>query len=881
MAIQQYVPNIWANDTVPDIDADNLNHIENGIKNATNEAIALNNEMKDFGPALGYTMKASVETYTSSQKRAYVYGNYKSGDVVHLYAKGTAVTNANAINVRYDDGTTAISYLTNNGDSKEVTLASDTSAIIFIINNNNITTDGTIVCSVESGVKIEVEQIKDELAEDEVIIGHIENSIGSDGNTLVAPGISAYTNYPFRMYAGCQYSITINGFTGNCYVRFLDKNGTTVLNKELSAASTFNQTFNVDIYNLQIYSVSGCTISETHTGVYRQIATNTANIATNTANIALNTDRSVHTENALGTDGNSVIAVADAHWIVYSFRMYAGCKYNITISDFTGTAYVSFRDKDGNAVLSKTLTASETFEYTFAVDIYDLRIYTASGCKVSETHTGVYKLTETFPEYAVKDNTNHVITVGKDGSKDYTTITDALASITDSGINNQYEIVVYPGVYNENNIVLKDYVHIYGIQANVVTVTSEGLDTTYSVFDTKKHCKLSNMRIISKTKYCVHIDSEMNYGTVICEGLYCEQAGTANTNVIGIGCWKGGALYIFRGCTFVNGKIGAHTNFAESDCDNTRLVFDGCNFIGARLDLGLAAGLGKNICEVNGMKTNRLNSSLTVFFNEYRTVDEPETYFACPVNWNIIGHGNENFIVDITNTRHGLMVQAADFDKPISISGSAVDALFGVTKVRGASSIIKGAVYGSLRVDDAQAGAGTAARPYVDRFQMWKRLGDCSVTNKTLTVTVDGESQTYTFDQDYTSSKPNMDTLIDAVNAVITNAVLSTYIPDCMEMVNTTDKDYVKVTQSTGIKKGMWVTYGGTKAGANYTRSLVKGIALEDGVKDEYIQVWVGNAMKYTAENGEYGIGSDGMLSASATTKIGYVYSNKFYLYAF
>ena len=588
-------------------------------------------------------------------------------------------------------------------------------------------------------------------------------------------------------------------------------------------------------------------------------------------------------KNSIGTDSTSLEAAADAHWIDYPFRLYAGAKYTFTITVVSGTNYVRFYDKDNNQKLSKTLTANETFTYTFDTDIYKLQIYSAGGLTVSESHTGAYALAESaltrYPEYAIKDHTKHIITVGKDGTKDFTTITDALASITDSAIDNQYEVVVYAGVYNENDIVMPDYTHVCGIQANVVTVNSNGLDTTKSVFNMTHHSKLSNMRIISGTKYCVHVDTELNFGTVVCEGLYCEKL--TYGNVIGIGCWKGGAVYIFKGCTFVNGPVGAHTNYNPSDEDNTRLVFDGCSFVSSYINLGLASGLGKNICEIIGMKTNVSAMSLLFFYNDYRNVDEPDTYFALPVNWNIIGNGNEYFTFTDNNTRHGLMIEANDFDKAISISGSAVDVLFGVTKVKGASSILKGAVYGSLRVDDAQAGDGSTARPYKDIFQMWKRLGDCSQTNKTLTVTVDGVSQTYTFDQDYTSSKPSETTLLAAINAVITNATISAYSPSFSEMINTTDKCYIKVNQSAGIKKGTWVTVGGSTAGANYQRPVLKGLALEDGVYGEFIPVWCGNAIGFTSlASGEYGIGAGGVLSADATTKIGVCYSNKLYLYA-
>ena len=482
-----------------------------------------------------------------------------------------------------------------------------------------------------------------------------------------------------------------------------------------------------------------------------------------------------------------------------------------------------------------------------------------------------------IPDYAIKDNTSVVKTVKKDGSGDFTTIAAALASISDSSRSKQYEVVIYPGVYNEKALIPPDYTHVHAIQPNVVIVTSAGLGGTDPVFDCKKHVKLSNISIISDTGYCIHVDSDLNKGLVVCENLYCEKLTYAS--VVGIGCWNSGMLCIFRGCTFVNGEVGTHTYYDNSDIDNTHLIFDGCAFATSFINLGQAAGLGNNVCEIIGYKGRLGVDTVRMYRNEYRSVEDPNTYFAMPLNWQIIGHGNDKFVAYLVNLNHGMMVQAVNYSEEVAISGTAVNDLFGVTTVKGSSPAIKGAVYGSLRVDDVQAGAGTGLNPYKDIFQMWKRLGDCSVTPKTLTVTVNGTPQTYTFDADYTQTKPSQATILALVNAVITNAVVSAYTPDCIAMVNTTDKAYVKVQQTNGVLKGMWITVSGVAADPNAKSSRVFGVALEDGVKDEYIPVWIGNAMPYTATDGEYGIGSNGALSSSATKKIGFVLTNRFYRY--
>jgi len=47
MATDEYIPTIWVNGTTPAINATNLNHIENGIKNSTDAINELDLEIGD------------------------------------------------------------------------------------------------------------------------------------------------------------------------------------------------------------------------------------------------------------------------------------------------------------------------------------------------------------------------------------------------------------------------------------------------------------------------------------------------------------------------------------------------------------------------------------------------------------------------------------------------------------------------------------------------------------------------------------------------------------------------------------------------------------------------------------------------------------------
>lgn len=109
-------------------------------------------------------LSASVTRYNSFQRRGEIIKHFSSGDKITLSANGTAVSNS--ILVRYDDNTTNITMLANNGESSIVTLSKDTTKLIIVCNDNNISVDGTIVVKAKfaDSIKSTINDVKDELA---------------------------------------------------------------------------------------------------------------------------------------------------------------------------------------------------------------------------------------------------------------------------------------------------------------------------------------------------------------------------------------------------------------------------------------------------------------------------------------------------------------------------------------------------------------------------------------------------------------------------------------------------------------------------------------------------------------------------------------------
>ena len=260
-----------------------------------------------------------------------------------------------------------------------------------------------------------------------------------------------------------------------------------------------------------------------------------------------------------------------------------------------------------------------------------------------------YKLS--IEDYENRITTKQRVVVDANGGGDYTTIQNAIASITDSSFLNQYEILLKDGSYPEQNLTLPKYVYLHGVGQNRPTITSEGLSEYLSVLDMQNTCRLSDLKVISATKYPIHEDVNLNGCTVICENVEFEQLGTMNNTIVGIGAFSN-AKFIFRGCKFINGEVFSHTNSNSLIGVTQYLLFDHCDFDDAGIVLSVSGNVESNtmarcICEVVGCRG-----------------DETTPLITCRVPsdnvfpWKVIGGGNTNFnvvydgetLTDVINT---------------------------------------------------------------------------------------------------------------------------------------------------------------------------------------------------------------------------------------
>lgn len=161
---------------------------------------------------------------------------------------------------------------------------------------------------------------------------------------------------------------------------------------------------------------------------------------------------------------------------------------------------------------------------------------------------------------------------------DYTTITDALADITDATVNNQYTLRVKDGFYDELGsfsgafgiyvgITLKHYIHIVGeSKAGVIIKGPEAPLQSEELLVDAIHipasCLIKNVTIQTENnKYAIHADH--NAGNYVynlwLEDVVLHHLGARGPSKydVGIGFWKDQQIHIRR-CDFNGGGIFVH-----------------------------------------------------------------------------------------------------------------------------------------------------------------------------------------------------------------------------------------------------------------------------------------------------------------------------------
>ncbi len=163
----------------------------------------------------------------------------------------------------------------------------------------------------------------------------------------------------------------------------------------------------------------------------------------------------------------------------------------------------------------------------------------------------------TAAETAVSTTT---VIVAADGGGDYTTITAAIAAITDARSTKQYLLKIKNGTYNECNIVNKNYINWRGESRDGVIIRADGtIDEEKTIVEqaglfAETTCLIENITLdTNDTKYCIHNDSlASGYDAIFSNCRFRHRGCTDHSyyNPVGIGA-RANQNNKFVNCEFV------------------------------------------------------------------------------------------------------------------------------------------------------------------------------------------------------------------------------------------------------------------------------------------------------------------------------------------
>ena len=449
------------------------------------------------------------------------------------------------------------------------------------------------------------------------------------------------------------------------------------------------------------------------------------------------------------------------------------------------------------------------------------------------------------------------VTVAPSGAS-HTSILTAVNSITDATAANRIAVAVAAGKYTSAEIKPTiDYVDILGSGVKETTIdfqqtdgTSTGDISAYSALYMQTTMRLQDAAVVAKNaRYGVHIETGRVYRNKLMEisGCHISHLGNPSPNntwgavsALGVGM-SGGQVVRLRNSTFlsVGGTPAFYHNWNNEpspcfwDMEGCSLISHQSNPIAFQISVFGSGRADK--CRLVG---NVFGGYIDYSFAAWA----PSTLSTNPANHcevEIYGHGNTPAAFVNNDWGQALKIQSASSgaSSGIVLGGDAVKWLFGngaqdwfstVSGSAGAEGYVEG--WG----DVSEADVGPSGRASLAVTPMGKRLGDCSTTNKTLTITVDGGTPiNIVFNVNYNAATNA--TILSTINAALGSAaVASLSNPGSRYRPRFTDEEMsLRNTSGSIIRMGMVLAYDG--AGRNVrpmtsadSASLFAGVAWED-----------------------------------------------------
>ena len=403
-----------------------------------------------------------------------------------------------------------------------------------------------------------------------------------------------------------------------------------------------------------------------------------------------------------------------------------------------------------------------------------------ASAAVDSTKTGLYAAND-FRGYTI-------ITVGV--GRDYATIQEAINSVTNASVNNQYIVLVYDDFYIDDITELwkmsdrtqkissiadidggqtcayiwtKDYVHVMGVGQRTIHVnlptdvinSSTRRQYVHNVYH-RGSAMLANLKIISQNcRYCIHSEGGSASETsedfcavkkfINLECVYIGHEGGNYQMAWGVGLANGLNITAI-GCRFI-GKNGAQSGYSHTHpgykfpatVNIVNCIFDE-EGVDGNFDYGeLFSGQNSRI-NIEGSSIHHFNVSynISLAVNENTDFDVRHNRIQIHGNNNNIRLGAEYIpVLHIDAKNNG--------DSITSVSGTALNALFidclentpGIPSKPGMWTGCRCIWYSSTNANKSNFAS------------LGYNLGDCSSVNKTLFITVGNHTESVMLDKNY------------------------------------------------------------------------------------------------------------------------------------
>ena len=555
---------------------------------------------------------------------------------------------------------------------------------------------------------------------------------------------------------------------------------------------------------------------------------------------------------------------------------------------------------------------------TIPSDSTGVQIYVRFECSGSILVENVNSIEYRVDEMSDENNIIITANSDPNSSADFTgntAIQDAIDSITDASPGKVYTIQAtgefiadsisdYQAQRTQYVFIRgKNYINIDGVSKNSCIIRCSLPDTVaenklvdnnfsasdYALFQPlwwDFNGKIKNVKIIARNiRYPLHVDSstttlqenttiDIENCDLIHEGKYGDAVGSIGGNAVGFAVSQGMTLNL-KGCKFedaygapyghdnVNHKVSGTINYIDCEFIHNAPAFNNA----------------KPSIHFECLSKYGVSSIMNVIGC---LIPEGTRYYGYMSNLDTIKR-NADSICNIVNVDSypvpqdsaavstiALMIKSNSTSSPSSVrvdpTSTAFDDIFGYSKetafqmntrtcrrrqygyeYKDGGNGLQGIAIGTVNVSQALVDG-----KYIN--YLGKRLGDCSETNKTLTVIVDGVSHDIVFDKDYNGTADNVapnysnsDIIAEMNTALSGYAVVSTYSIDNDWMPNFLKGVEVRFNKdNVFIEAGMAVVYeeSGVRK-AKRTDGRIDGIALDSAAVNDNLRIITGGSIAY------------------------------------